>query len=432
LFFKACHVIVSTCACFAMTFWPVNLAAYYPMTLSGWPASRVLLSLLLLVAITILAIRFAKCYPYVAVGWFWYVIMFAPVSGIVQAGDQAYADRFTLLPQIGILIALVWIVDEWAGRVPWRRLFLGLVAILVIATLALAAFLQASYWCDSISLMKRALAVTDHNALAHDNLGNACQAAGRLDEALHEFQASLDLMPASATTEYNLGTILAQQGHIPEAMVHYQKALELNPRMAKAHNNLGVLLKDQGRLSEASSRIQMALEINPSLPEALSNLAGVMALQGRVDESLSYFRKAEERDPSIAEIHNILGTILLQKRIPVQARAEFEQALALQPWNATYANNLAAMLATINNPELRDAPRAINLSERALERDRDNPTMLRTLAVAYARTGQSAKAISIAKRAQRIAELKGNPALANALGNDINGYRGTESPSDQK
>jgi tetratricopeptide (TPR) repeat protein len=432
LFFKACHVIVSTCTCFTMTLWPVDLAAYYPMTLSGWPATRVLLSLLLLVAITILAIRFAKCYPYLAVGWFWYVIMFAPVSGIVQAGDQAYADRFTLLPQIGILMALVWMAADWAKENRRKRLLLGIGALLLVVTLGITSVMQTSYWRDSISLMLRALAVTDHNALAHDNLGNAYQAAGRLDEALREFQASLDLMPASATTEYNLGTILAQQGRIPEAMEQYQKTLALNPRLAKAHNNLGVLLKDQGRLSEASSRIQMALEINPSLTEALSNLAAVMALQGRVDESLSYFRKAEERDPSIAEIHNILGTILLQKGITVVALAEFEQAVALQPRNATYANNLAAMLATIGDPLLKDAPRAIRLSERALERDRDNPAMLRTLAVAYARDGQSTKAITIAERAQRIAESEGNPVLANALGNDINGYRVRESPSAQK
>jgi tetratricopeptide (TPR) repeat protein len=434
LFFKACHVIVSTCTGFTMTFWPVDLAAYYPMTPSGWPATRVVLSLLLMGGITSLALLLRKSRPYVAVGWFWYLVMLAPVSGIVQAGDQAYADRFTLLPQIGILIALVWIVDEWAGRVPWRRLFLGLLAILVIATLALAAFLQASYWRDSISLMQRALAVTERNALAHENLGDAYRAAGRLDEALREFQASLDLKPSSATNEYNMGTILAQQGLIPEAMEHFQKALELNPRMAEAHNNLGGLLKDQGRLSEASSRIQTALERNPDLPEALSNLAGVMALQGKVDESLSYFRKAEGRNPSIAEIHNILGTILLQKGIPVEALAEFEQALALQPWNATYANNLAAMLATIGDPRLGDAPRAIRLSERALDRDRDNPAMLRTLAVAYARSGERGRAISVAERALDLAESHGQKALAGALKNDLKGYReeGNSDPKSEK
>jgi tetratricopeptide (TPR) repeat protein len=432
LLFRAAHAITSVTIYLGKTIWPVDLAAYYPIPSEGWTMVQVTLSLILLGSITALAIRVAKRFPYVTIGWFWYLVMVTPVSGIVQAGDQAYADRFTLLPQIGILMALVWMAADWAKENRRKRLLLGIGALLLVITLGITSHRQTSYWRDSISLMGRAISVTDLNALAHDNLGDAYRAAGRLDEALHEYQLSIAMKPASATTEYNLGTILAQQGLASEAEDHFQKALALNPRLAEAHNNFGDLLKQEGRLADAAGQIQMALEINPSLPEALSNLAGVMALQGRMDESLSYFRKARDLDPSIAEIHNILGTLLLQKGIQGEAIAEFEQAVALQPMNATYANNLAATLVTIGNPGLRDIPRAIRLAVKATELSGGDPAVLRTLAVAYARDRQSTKAITIAERAQRTAESKGKFDLANDLRNDIKGYRGTESPSAQK
>ena len=202
--------------------------------------------------------------------------------------------------------------------------------------------------------------------------------------------------------------------------------------MAEARNNFGDLLKKEGRLDAAAIQIQMALEINPSMPEALSNLAGVMALQGRVDESLSYFRKAQERNPSIAEIHNIIGTLLLQKEMQREAILEFQQAVALQPMNATYANNLAAMLATTSDQSLRDIPKGIRLAAKAAELTGGDPGMLRTLAVAYARNGQSDKALAVATRALGIAESLGNLDLAEALESDIKGYREAKSYCTEK
>jgi tetratricopeptide (TPR) repeat protein len=212
LFFKACHVIVSTCTCFTMTFWPVDLAAYYPMTLSGWPASRVLLSLLLLGAITSLALLLRKSRPYVAVGWLWYLIMFAPVSGIVQAGDQAYADRFTLLPQIGVLLSLVWCAGEWARGVQWRRLILGIVTTLLMGSLVFTSRRQATYWRDSIRLMQHALGCTLRNALAHYTLGDAYFVNGQLDEAIDEFQEVLNLQTVyMADAENGIGLVLVKK-----------------------------------------------------------------------------------------------------------------------------------------------------------------------------------------------------------------------------
>src|SRR5438067_9923860 len=58
--------------------------------------------------------------PFLLVGWLWYIVMLLPVIGIIQVGLQARADRYTYLPQIGVIIAVVWAIHDltsfWRAR----------------------------------------------------------------------------------------------------------------------------------------------------------------------------------------------------------------------------------------------------------------------------------------------------------------------------
>ena len=419
LLFKACHVIVSTSTCFTLTFWPVDLAVYYPMNPSGWPATQVVLSLLMLVMLTVLALLLRKDRPYVTVGWFWYLVMLAPVSGIVQAGDQAYADRFTLLPQIGILMALVWFVDEWARRVQWRRIFVGIGAILVIAMLSLGAFQQATYWHDGIDLMLHTLQCTRNNAFAHFSLGEAYLADGRLDEAQVQFQQVLALHPEHADAEYDLGCLLGQKGLLDGAIVHYQRALLINPDMATVHNNLAELLIKMGRFDEALQHVERALAIVPGMPEAESNLLSVLTAQGKVDQAERYFREALKKNTASAGTHGNMARVLMQRGDSRQAIVEFKRAVALQPYNVDYANNLAWTLATLTDPSLRDASRSVELAKRAVELAPENPATFRTLAAAYAASGDFSQAVKTAQGAEHLAVLQGNNPMAEGLRREL-------------
>ena len=72
---------------------------------------------ILLVLLTLLAFRLAARRPYLVVGWLWYLGTLVPVIGLVQVGDQAWADRYTYLPLIGLFVAVVWgVSDLVAGR----------------------------------------------------------------------------------------------------------------------------------------------------------------------------------------------------------------------------------------------------------------------------------------------------------------------------
>ena len=101
------NAIISYVSYLVKTFWPVNLAVFYPYQFS-FPFWQILTSCFILIGITIVVIYAIKKLPFLFVGWFWYLGTLIPVIGLVQVASQAMADRYTYLPSIGIAIMLAW------------------------------------------------------------------------------------------------------------------------------------------------------------------------------------------------------------------------------------------------------------------------------------------------------------------------------------
>src|SRR5438094_8510618 len=166
------------------TLWPTRLAVFYPHpdnTLAIW---EVILAIGFLLAVTVAAIVFRRERPYLFTGWFWYLGMLVPVIGLVQVGEQAYADRYTYLPHIGLFLVLAWSVADLSARCRLRRRFAAAVAVTVIIAFASCALMQTTYWRDSETLWTHTLAVTSNNDIAHNNLGYLCVERGEQSKAI--------------------------------------------------------------------------------------------------------------------------------------------------------------------------------------------------------------------------------------------------------
>ena len=118
---RAANALVSSVAYLRQFFWPVELAAYHPHAQNGLPTWQVVGAALLLAGITAGVVACWRCCPWLSVGWFWYLGMLVPVIGLVQVGQQAMADRYTYLPQIGLAIALAWQAKRALASWPYRR-----------------------------------------------------------------------------------------------------------------------------------------------------------------------------------------------------------------------------------------------------------------------------------------------------------------------
>jgi protein O-mannosyl-transferase len=271
------NAVVSYAAYIWQMFWPVRLAVFYPHPEHRLPLGEIIFCLLLLICITAVAVAVRKQRPYLLTGWFWYLGMLVPVIGLVQVGWQGRADRYTYLPQIGLYIAATWGVADLTAMYRHRRSILSTAAILVIGALSLCAWVQTSYWRDSETLFRHALAVTRNNDVAENNLGIVFLQQGKLDEAISLLQSAVDLRPDNSPAHENLAKALLQKGQVADALIHYRKILELQPDNIEVHNIVGTVLTQQGRVGEGIEEWQKVLAIQPDNGNAMSNLAWVFA-----------------------------------------------------------------------------------------------------------------------------------------------------------
>lgn len=287
-----------------MTFWPVDLAVFYPLVpvslLGGAAAAGVLLVL------TALALGVARRHPYVTVGWLWFVITLAPVIGIVQIGGQALADRFTYLPHIGLFLALVF---GGAALVRARRWSARVATALVGTALAATTVLtwrQLGHWRDDESLLRHALAVTADNYLAHNNLGVALAARGRHDEAAEHYAQAVRINPTWPEARNNLGNAWAARGDYGRARAQFEEALRVRPDFAVALNNLGTALAREGRFADAIAPYTRAVVIEPDYFDARFALADTLARLGRTAEAIVHYEILLRARPDWTEGHTRL------------------------------------------------------------------------------------------------------------------------------
>ena len=371
---RLANVPVAYCRYLGKLFWPVELAAFYPP--AHWPLGTVALAGGLLAALTTTAVLLRRRRPYFLVGWLWFIGTLIPVIGLVPAGKQSMADRYSYVPSLGIFVVLVWGASELSGR----RRYQAVGATATVAVAALVCFCltrkQVGYWKNSETLFRHALLVTRNNYLAHGNLGLALQEQGHTEEAMGEYRAALKAKPDYAIAHLDLGAALAYLGRPTEAAGQLLEALRLQPRFAEAHFNLGILLQQQGRLEEAVGEYQRALRLKLPSADAHYNLGLALVRLGRSEEAIGHFEKALKLQPNSPDAHISLGLALGRKGQTEGAITHYRQALRLMPDNVRAHFYLGVALSGKGQLE-----EAINEFGRTLELKPDHAEARTNLAI---------------------------------------------------
>ena len=271
-------------------------------------------------------------------GWLWYLGMLVPVIGLVQVGWQGRADRYTYLPQIGLSIAVTWAVADLTASWRRQRTILSVAALLVVGVISLCAFVQTSYWRNSETLFKHALAVTRNNDVAENNLGIVFQGQGKLDDAISLLQSAVALRPDNSPAHENLAKALLQKGQVADALIHYKKLLELQPDNIEVHNIVGTVLVQQRRIREGVEEWEKVLAIQPENGNAMSNLAWVFATSP--DDSIRDAGKAVHLAQEAMRISNRRITLLFRTLAAAYAEAgDFSKAIQTAQEGIEVANS---------------------------------------------------------------------------------------------
>jgi tetratricopeptide (TPR) repeat protein len=331
------NAAVAYVAYLSKSVWPTGLAVYYPHPLydtrsgGGLPVEQVVTAVVLLTAATAGAYALRLRAPYLLAGWLWYVGALVPVIGLVQVGSQAYADRYTYFPQIGVLVALCWGVADLAAV--YRKVAL---ATLAAAALALAAVTQEqlTFWRDSVALWQHALDVTFPTPTAVMNLGVARQAAGDFASAAECYQQALRLHPdvvGLVRIHANLATLLYDQNHLPEAIAHAQESVRLAPDQPQNICLLGRMEANRGNFDRAIYWFREALRLKADYAPAYIEWGSALLDKGRHEEGLHYLNKALKLDPRQHQAHGLIALTLDSRGDLAGAAFHFEKAVESNP-----------------------------------------------------------------------------------------------------
>jgi len=245
------YALVSYVQYIGKALWPSRLSPFYPHPdfVRLWQAAAAFLFLALVTAATI-ALRRSR--PYLVVGWLFFLGTLVPMlgfAGVGYQGKQGIADRYAYLPFIGLFIMTCWAIADWAEQKHLPTGVLRGVSTAILLVLGLVAYRQLGYWRNNVTLWSHALAVTDGNFLAENNLGKALLADGRTDEGIAHFYRAVAIYPDDPVGNLNIGIYEQRRGNFLAAIERYRKTISLtrDPELkAAAYTNMAACYRQLG------------------------------------------------------------------------------------------------------------------------------------------------------------------------------------------
>jgi tetratricopeptide (TPR) repeat protein len=325
--------------------WPSRLAVFYPHPENSLAWWKVITAAVLLVGISAMVWRFREK-KYLVFGWLWFLGTMVPMIGIVQSGRQGMAGRFMYIPMLGLLVAIVWLVADWASRLRIQQGIAALCFVLLVSPYVYLTRKQIGYWHDSLSLFSYTLQATDNNGVAEENLGAALVERGQPELAETHLKAAVRLVPNLASAHYDLGFLLQRQNRAEQAVSEYRQAIALSStdplEAAQAHNNLGILYLMSKNYAAALSELNAAIALNPNEQNSYVGRGTIELESWNYPAAAADFARAAEISPSPVACY-WLGQALERKGDYAQAENAYMAALRLAPGLTEARNRLEAL-----------------------------------------------------------------------------------------
>jgi tetratricopeptide (TPR) repeat protein len=394
--FRLANVPISYVQYIIKMFWPAQLAMFYPHPGMNVSFFYAILSAVLLLAVTILIIRFSRKHRYLFTGWFWYLGTLVPVIGIVQVGNHAMADRYSYITLTGLFIIIAWGLPDLLLRLPHRNVILWASSIAVLSALSVCAYVQAGYWKNSIMLCEHALKVTKNNYRAHFCITMPLTEQHRFEEAIEHGAEAIRINPQCYEAYNNLGVALVRVGRFDDAISVYKSLLEKKPDFVATRENLAAIYLTQGRYAETVEQCRIVLETMDMLPTR-KFLAYSLLKLGQYPQAIAEYRKVLSAEPNDPNILNELGFALAHDNQFEQAISVSNQALEIAPQLVDVRQNLG--YAFIGQGRFAEA---VDEYEKFLQKYPENALAHSELGVAFFKLGKLDEAIAHFNRALQI------------------------------
>ena len=451
-----------------LSFWPDPLVLDYGRSIGKSFGQTLACAIVLwaLLAETVLAFRRRPCLGFLGA---WFFLILGPTSSILPRPDVIFEHRM-YLPLAALVVAVV-LTGYVMGTTLLSRLVIsdrrrsrlgrgfgyilagGVIVVLGLLTVRRNDDYRSelSIWNDTIAKKPNNPRVYLNRGRSHSDMGNYDQALcdwnkaielgpgyaeahnnrgvlyiskGKYDLAIHDFEKAIELKPNYAKAYNNRGVLYTGKGDYDLAIRDFEKAIEYKPRYVNAHYNRGMAYLDKGNNDRAIRNFDRAIELESTYAKAYYNRGIASANKGDSDRAIRDFAKAIKLRPKSAEAYtNIVSALLQQKRFS-DALQYCDQAMQLGCDHPGTLNNLAWVLATHQDAQVRNGAEATRLAERACQLTGYKVAgILDTLATAYAESGQFSKAVETAERAIKLAQSAQNEQLAKSISSRLAIYK---------
>ncbi len=302
---RVSNALVSYATYLGDMFWPAGLGVFYPHPVAPQPFLASLAAVLL-IGITAVAWFARKRCPFLLVGWLWFLGTLVPMIGLVQAGSQARADRFTYIAQLGIFIAVTGLVAEILPRS--ARMIAAVSGIFLLACGILTAR-QVSFWMDGATLFEHTIEVTGPNACARANAGLNRAREGDLRKAIEHFRESLRILPDQGMIWRELGKSLLLLEKPQQAVGVFRAGLKFEPEDYEMRYQLAIALRESKATSEAIRALQELLDAVPHSAGLHYNMGLALADAGKIEEAKLHLTEAAARAPTDARIKEAIDRL---------------------------------------------------------------------------------------------------------------------------
>ena len=394
---RLANAVVSYVRYLGKTFCPVSLSIFYPYPGAAIPAWQVAGAFLLLLLITAFVLLRLRRFPWLAVGWFWFVGTLVPVIGLVQVGAPSIAARYTYIPLIGIFVMVAWGIPELLKSWSVRLRALWAASALVIIVLTFLTWRQIGFWKTHETLFSHALSVTTDNCVAHDSLADYLIRRDDLDGASFHLRETLRLCPKNEVAWYNLGVWHRKRGELPEAVSPLREALRLKPSYANAWTNLGAVYLALGRFPEAVDAFHEAARLAPKDAMVWFNLGSFYGKTGQSAEAIEAYNEAVRLKPDYAAAWNNLGIAYQSSGRISEAVTAFRQAAQVRSDDPVAWYNLGIIYTKAG-----EFAEAVEAFREAVRVKPDHAASWHRLGMAYLALGRQREALEVVQKLRTI------------------------------
>lgn len=275
------------------TILPIHLAVLYPHPGNGLTLFKAVMCALLLIAISILFIYLLRKYKFFTFGWLWFLGTLVPVIGLVQVGPQAYADRYSYVPLIGLFVVIAFSAKEFLSK--QNSICLAVIILLLWSFMA-SGWLEC--WKNDETLYTATLRNTENNHIILGNYINYLMSQKRFDEAIEKSGELLKMKPDSYQGHCNLGAMMFQKGRLDESQEQFKLAVKYKPDLAQGYFNLALVCREKKDFQQAILYYNEAIKLKPDYIDAYFCLGLTYEDLNQFEQAIEIYKAALKIEPN--------------------------------------------------------------------------------------------------------------------------------------